>query len=344
MNLHSHRKDEHVMIAEKLYRQKSTNGLERIRLIPANLPEISLDEISLSTTLAGKKLEAPFFINAITGGSQTTDALNESLARVANKTGVAMAVGSQSVAVKNAAYAKGFERLRRLNPNGIMLANLGANHPFENAERACSMIDADIIEIHLNAAQELVMPEGDDEFYWLENLKCLNEKLQVPLLVKEVGTGMTPQTLKLLAENGFSYVDLAGAGGTNFAAIENERRKNKETLAFMQELGLTTAESLLGAQKHRNELGRLKLTASGGIRDAQDIVKCLVLGAENVGISGMFLHVLLKDGEDGLAAKIEDLKTGIKALMALLGCRKISELKDVQRILDLELKNTMDQL
>ena len=103
MNLHSHRKDEHVMIAEKLYRQKSTNGLERIRLIPANLPEISLDEISLSTTLAGKKLEAPFFINAITGGSQTTDALNESLARVANKTGVAMAVGSQSVAVKNAA-------------------------------------------------------------------------------------------------------------------------------------------------------------------------------------------------------------------------------------------------
>ena len=220
------------MIAEKLYRQKSTNGLERIRLIPANLPEISLDEISLSTTLAGKKLEAPFFINAITGGSQTTDALNESLARVANKTGVAMSVGSQSVAVKNAAYAKGFERLRRLNPNGIMLANLGANHPFENAERACSMIDADIIEIHLNAAQELVMPEGDAEFHWLENLKRLNEKLQVPLLVKEVGTGMTPQTLKLLAENGFSYVDLAGAGGTNFAAIENERRKNKETLAF----------------------------------------------------------------------------------------------------------------
>ena len=340
MNLHSHRKDEHVMIAEKLYRQKSTNGLERIRLIPANLPEISLDEISLSTTLAGKKLEAPFFINAITGGSQTTDALNESLARVANKTGVAMAVGSQSVAVKNAA----FEKLRRLNPNGIMLANLGANHPFENAERACSMIDADIIEIHLNAAQELVMPEGDAEFYWLENLKRLNEKLQVPLLVKEVGTGMTPQTLKLLAKNGFSYVDLAGAGGTNFAAIENERRKNKETLTFMQELGLTTAETLLGAQKYHNELGRLKLTASGGIRDAQDIVKCLALGAENVGISGMFLHVLLKDGEDGLAAKIEDLKTGIRALMALLGCRKISELKDVKKILDLELKNTIDQL
>ena len=112
----------------------------------------------------------------------------------------------------------------------------------------------------------------------------------------------------------------------------------------MQELGLTTAESLLGAQKHRNELGRLKLTASGGIRDAQDIVKCLALGAENVGISGMFLHVLLKDGEDGLAAKIEDLKTGIRTLMALLGCRKISELKDVKKILDLELKNTIDQL
>ena len=100
----------------------------------------------------------------------------------------------------------------------------------------------------------------------------------------------------------------------------------------------------MGSQKNRNELGRLKLTASGGIRYAQDIVKCLVLGAENVGISGMFLHVLLKDGEDGLAAKIEDLKTSIRALMALLGCRKISELKDVQRILDLELKNTMDQL
>ncbi|WP_334116027.1 type 2 isopentenyl-diphosphate Delta-isomerase [Ligilactobacillus sp.] len=344
MNLHSHRKDEHVMIAEKLYRKKSSNGLEGVRLIPANLPEISLDEVSLSTTLAGKKIEAPFFINAITGGSETTDRLNEKLAMAAAATGLAMAVGSQSIALKDPAFARGFERLRSINQDGIMLANLGAGHPLKNAEQAVRMISADALELHLNAAQELVMPEGDSSFYWLDNLVELKKCLNVPVLIKEVGSGMTPQTLKILAENNFSYVDLAGSGGTNFAAIENERRKGKETLSFMQELGLTTAETLLGARKHERELHGLALTASGGIRNAEDIVKCLVLGAENVGISGMFLHVLIKDGTDGLIERIEELKLGVRTLMALLGCRTVSELKKTQVILSGELKNTVEQL
>ncbi len=344
MNLHSHRKDDHVMIAEKLYREQSENGLSSVRLIPENLPELALEEVSLKTTLAGLETGIPFFINAITGGSEATDRLNEGLARAAARTGLAMAVGSQSVAVRNPAFAEGFGKLREINPDGIMLANLGAGHPLENAELAVSMISADALELHLNAAQELVMPEGDSSFYWLDNLVHVKDSLNVPVLVKEVGAGMSVKTLKDLADRGFSYVDIAGSGGTDFAAIENERRSDRTALSFMQDIGLTTAESLLGARRHAAELSGLSLTASGGIRDAADIVKCLVLGAENVGISGLFLHILIQEGTDGLVARIEDMKLGVRTLMALLGCRTVSELHNVRYILNSELKNTIEQL
>ena len=340
MDIHAHRKDEHVFIAEKQYRPIADNGLDQVRLLPATLPELGLDEITLTTTLAGKQVAYPFFINAMTGGSPQTDKINEKLAYVANKTGLAMATGSQSVGLKAPKYAQGFTTLRALLPENMVIGNLGADHPLENCQKAVAMLSADALELHLNAAQELVMPEGDRSFYWLENLKHATQNLAVPVIVKEVGGGISPLALAKLKQCHVKYVDLSGKGGTNFIAIENERRKRKE-YHFLTDLGLTTAEVLLAAQPYKADFS---FTASGGIRNALDIAKCIALGADNVGISGLFLHTLLKEDTTGLIALIEDLKQQLAQIMLLVSCKNITELQQAPYVLSAELLAFRSQL
>ncbi|KRL83921.1 isopentenyl pyrophosphate isomerase [Ligilactobacillus apodemi DSM 16634 = JCM 16172] len=339
MDAHAHRKDEHVFIAEKFYQENSTNGLEKIKLVPATIPELSLDEIDLSSQLAGKNIAVPFFINAMTGGSPQTDKINQKLATVAAKTGLALATGSQSVALKSETYATGFRKLRSFAPKNLLIGNLGADHPLENCQKAIEMFAADALEIHLNVAQELVMPEGDRSFYWLDNLKNLNQNLRTPLIIKEVGGGISPLILPKLAEIGIKYVDLSGKGGTNFIAIENERRKAKE-YDFLTYFGLTTAETLILARPFSNDFS---FTASGGIKTALEIIKCLVLGADNVGISGHFLHLLLHEGEEALIAHIEALKEQLAAIMLLLGCKNVTELKQAPYLLTPDLLSYAQQ-
>lgn len=339
MNIQQKRKDEHFFIAEKLY-SPSSNQLEEIQLIFDNLPELSLNDIDISTSFVGKKIPAPFFINAMTGGSDQTNKINIKLANVATKTNIPMATGSQSIAIKNAEFADGFEKIRTTHPDLFLLGNLGASHPFENFQKAKSMIQANAMELHLNVAQELTMPEGDVDFNWSRNIEDIIKKADFPILVKGVGQGLTPNTIKKLENLGVQYIDLSGKGGTNFVAIENQRRLKKD-FSYLENIGLTTAQSLLAAKKYSS---KIELTASGGITTALDIVKCLILGAKNVGISGLFLHILIKDGEDGLVSFIEDLKDQIRRIMLMLGCRNIEELSKVNYILSPSLKNFNDQI
>lgn len=340
MDKQAHRKDEHVFIAEKFYRPQAQTKLDQVKLLATNLPELALADVDLTATFLDQKIAVPFFINAMTGGSEQTGKINARLAKVAAKTQIPMAVGSQSIALKLPSLSSTFEVVRQNNPAGFILANLGAHHNLTNAKRAVKMINANALELHVNLAQELVMPEGDQSFYWLANLKEINSHLDVPLLVKEVGAGMTPRSLMLLKEAGIKYVDLGGAGGTDFVAIENERRENKE-LGYFNELSLTTAESLLAAQDFQADFS---FTATGGIRTALDIVKCLVLGADNVGLAGHFLHVLLRQGDDALVTEITNLKDQLKRLMVMLGCRTISDLKTVPYLLSPELINFKEQV
>lgn len=341
MDKHAHRKDEHVFIAEKQYQINATNGLEQVRLLPQTLPEIALNEIDISTTFLGQKVEAPFFINAMTGGSPETDKLNFKLAKVAKETGLPLAVGSQSIALRFPEAEAGFKKMRQLaGPKTLLLSNLGAEHSFENCLRALEMLEADALELHVNVAQELTMPEGDRSFYALDNIKEVQAKLSQPLLVKEVGGGISPLALPKLKAAGVKYLDLSGKGGTNFITIENERRKEKDHM-FLAGFGLTTAETLLGAKPYHADFS---LTASGGIRSALDIAKCLALGADNVGISGEFLHILLKEDVGGLIKRIENLKAELKSVMALVGCRSISQLQQAPHLLSPELLSFEAQL
>lgn len=340
MNIQAHRKDEHVIIAEKQYQEIAANDLDQVQLLFDSLPELALSEIDISTSLAGQPISAPFFINAMTGGSPETGKLNARLAKIAAANDLALATGSQSVALNDQQAAASFQVVRENHPTGFILANLGAAHGLTSAQAAVNMTQAQALEIHLNPAQELVMPEGDRSFYWATNLKELVNSCPVPLLVKEVGMGLSPKTLQKLQEVGVKYVDLAGFGGTNFITIENQRRHRKE-YSFFANSGLSTAKSLLGAQSYRNVFS---LTASGGIRNALDIVKCLVLGADNVGISGLFLHTLIKQGDAGLDQLIKDLKVEVAKIMLLLGCRSVEQLHQEKVVLSEKLLAFQQQI
>lgn len=340
MDIQTHRKDEHVFIAEKLYQSESRNRLNEVRLLFKNIPEISKNEISLTTTIMGYQVDSPFFINAITGGSPQTDKLNFQLAQVANQCHIPFATGSVSVALKDPANADGFKQLRQLTSDTLLFTNLGAGNDLTTAKQALELTQADGLQVHLNVAQELVMPEGDRIFYWKDQLQNINDHLEKPLMIKGVGQGLTPQTVKMLAEMGIQNVDLAGKGGTNFVAIENERRHNAD-YSFLSEIGLSLAECLLGVQALQR---KISITASGGIRNALEIVKSLVLGADSVGISGMFLHILIKNGPEGLVEQISTLQSQIKDLMVMLGCRTIPELHQIQYLLSPALISDQEQL
>ncbi|QTU83134.1 type 2 isopentenyl-diphosphate Delta-isomerase [Carnobacteriaceae bacterium zg-C25] len=322
--LHSTRKDDHVTHALSQYNTHSTSDLEQTRFVHHALSDISVDDISLSTELDTLQLSLPFFINAMTGGSEQTHHINEQLAIVANETGMAMATGSISVALNHPETAQSFKVVRQHNPNGIIFANLGAHHNLENAKRAVDLLQADALQLHLNTPQEIVMPEGDRTFSgWLQNIENITSHLNVPVIVKEVGFGMSQQTVQQLENVGVRIIDVAGRGGTNFVSIEDARRQDY-SLSMLTNWGQTTLESLLEATNVRQNA---HLIASGGIKNVMDIAKCLSLGANAVGLSGHFLHMVTHYGVDETIKHVHDMQEQLKAVMTILGRSNIAALQ-----------------
>jgi isopentenyl-diphosphate delta-isomerase len=339
---HQHRKDEHLSLARKYWRdgRPGGNGLENMRLIPKNLPELSLDEVDISAEVFGHRFEKPFYIEAMTGGTPHGDKINAQLAEIAKNQHIAMAVGSQTIALKYPELAGGFARLREFNPDGFMFANIGASHGFEMAERAVDMIEANALEIHVNVIQELAMPdgEGDREFYWLDNIDEIASKLDVPVVVKEVGFGMSQQTFKLLEETAVAGINVGGRGGTNFAWIE-KHRANPFSL-FLDEQGLTLAESLIEARLARSSK---LLIATGGIQYADQIVKAQILGAGLVSSAGNILANLLENGADYVELMLDGWASDLTRFYTLLGARNFSELAKAELIYSRQLLDFIGQ-
>ncbi|MGE5704391.1 MAG: type 2 isopentenyl-diphosphate Delta-isomerase, partial [Clostridia bacterium] len=280
----SSRKWEHIKHALATG-QSGKQGFDDIMFIPNSLPNICYVNIDLQTNLAGFALSSPILINAMTGGSEQTAEINRKLAVIAREKGLAMAVGSQMAALREPRHAYSYQVVRETNPDGIIFANLGAECTLEQARQAVAMIDANALQIHLNVMQELLMPEGDRDFCgYLDNIERIASKLDVPVIVKEVGFGMSRTTIGELVGAGADAIDVGGAGGTNFAKIEN--RRSPHPLHMFDEWGLSTAQSLLEASEI--ERGAAEVIASGGIRNGLDVVKSLALGATAVGMAGTF--------------------------------------------------------
>jgi isopentenyl-diphosphate delta-isomerase len=290
------RKADHIKInLEQDVRSALTTGLERYHFVHEALPELDLDAVDLTCTLFGKKLSAPILISSMTGGTEEGGEINRRLAEAAQEIGVAMGVGSQRAALEDPQQIPTFAITRKVAPDILLFANLGAvqlnyGYTIDHCRRAVDMIQADALILHLNPLQEAVQAGGNTDFSGLaKKIETICKKLEVPVIAKEVGWGISERTAKLLADCGVAAIDVAGAGGTSWSQVEMHRAPDEFTrqlAATFVGWGIPTADSILNVKKAAPEM---MIFASGGLKDGLDIAKCIALGATLGGMAGQFL-------------------------------------------------------
>jgi isopentenyl-diphosphate Delta-isomerase len=327
------RKIEHIKInLEQDVRSDLTSGLENYLFTHEALPELDLDSIDSSVILFGKKLAAPILISSMTGGSEMAGLINQHLAEAAQECKVAMGVGSQRAALEDTKYIPTFSIARKSAPDILLFANLGAvqlnyGYGIDDCRRAVDMIQADALYLHLNPLQEAVQPGGDTNFYNLASkIELICKKLEVPVLVKEVGWGISERTAKILAECGVVAIDVAGAGGTSWSQVEMHRATDefsRQLAATFVGWGISTADSILNVKKAAPEMS---IFASGGLKDGMDIVKCIALGATLGGLAGRILKEAVISERKSIDL-IMLLKKQIQITMFGIGAGTLNELK-----------------
>lgn len=326
------RKVEHIEIIN------TDHGVDRrkfyfdeIRLRHRALPELDLDAVDTSVVFMGKRLSFPLLISSMTGGDHAmVRRINRNLAEAAERCGVAMGVGSQRVMFTHPKARASFE-LRAHAPTALLFANLGAvqlNKGFtvDHCRRAVEALEADGLYLHLNPLQEAVQPEGDTQFAGLaDKIGAIAAALPQPVIVKEVGAGVSREDADLLVPRGIRYIDVAGSGGTSWSRIEHHRQGESVPNALgilYQDWGLPTPRALWELRDLRP---RVTLIASGGLRSGLDMAKALVLGASLCGLAAPFLKPAMKS-VDAVVDAIERLRAEFRVAMFLLGVARASDL------------------
>lgn len=325
------RKAEHIRICLERGVESGATGFERFRFIHNALPEIDFRKIDTSTEFLGKKLLAPIIISSMTGGTSEGERINKNLAGAAQKIGVAMAVGSQRIAIINPRTAATF-RVRDIAPDILLFANMGAvqlNYGFgvDECQRAVEMIRADALVLHLNPLQEAIQPEGDTNFEnLLPKIEKIVKRLSVPVVVKEVSCGMSRDVAGRLCSVGVKVIDTAGWGGTNWAKIEGFRRAKVEGQSRLGDLfdewGIPTSESIVQCR----EVKGIKVIGSGRIRNGIEIAKAIALGADLVGVALPFLRPAMESTE-AVEENLRGLIGELKIAMFCTGSQDIRQLK-----------------
>lgn len=332
------RKLDHIEHALK----SSTNvksAFDDIQFVHQSFPDGSLNEISLKTEFEDLKLDAPVFINAMTGGGgKATEGINASLAEIAGNLGIPIAAGSQMSALKDPQQRRTYEVIRKKNPKGIVFANVGSEASAAQAEHCVEMLEADALQIHMNTVQELVMPEGDRNFSGaIDRVQEIKSKLSIPVIVKEVGFGISRETAEKLLEKNISAVDVGGRGGTNFSIIENARR-DKE-LSFFNSWGISTPASIAEVKT----AGIPFTAASGGIKTSEDMAKSIALGADICGMAGQVLKWLQTLGQDQTHDNLQRLLHEIKIIMTALGASNLQQLQRVPLVIKGETREWLNE-
>lgn len=295
-------------------------------MIHHSLPDYDLSEIDLHTHFAGRDFEFPFYINAMTGGSEKGRAVNQKLAQIAQATGLVMVTGSYSAALKNP-HDDSYPSKEEF-PELLLATNIGIDKPYELGLQTIHEMQPIFLQVHVNLMQELLMPEGEREFrQWKENLADYATKMPAPVILKEVGFGMDLKTIEMAHKLGIKTVDISGRGGTSFAYIENQRGHNR---SYLDEWGQSTVQTLLNAQPM---IDKIEILASGGVRHPLDIVKCLVLGAKAVGLSRAILELVEKYSVEEVITIINGWKDDLRLIMCALNCKTIAELRQVDYLL-----------
>jgi isopentenyl-diphosphate delta-isomerase len=327
------RKADHIKInLEQDVRSALTSGLENYHFIHEALPELDLNRIDTSLNLFSKKLNSPILISSMTGGTAEAETINLRLAEAAQACGIAMGVGSQRAAIEHPEQAKTFQ-VRRVAPDILLFANLGAvqfnyGYGIDQCKKAVDMIQADALYLHLNPLQEAVQDAGDTNFEGLaKKIEEVCKKLEVPVIAKEVGWGISERTAKLLSDCGVQAIDVAGAGGTSWSQVEMHRAPDEFTrqlAATFVGWGIPTAESILNVKK---AVPNMTIFASGGIKDGLDIAKCIALGATIGGMAGNFLKAAAISTEKAVDV-MKLTKRQIEVTMFAAGVKTLEGLKN----------------
>ena len=327
------RKLDHINIAMKLTDPFNGGWFGDISMIHNCLPEVNFTDVNTSASLCGLNLEFPLIINAMTGGIKEAEDINRSLSMIAASKGLAIAVGSQTAGLQNRNVRESYKIVRRINPDGIVIANVSAGVPLEWMMNAVEMLEADAIQIHLNPAQELFMPEGDRNFHgYLEKITQLASISSIPVIVKETGCGIAGTDALRIAKSGVKGIDIGGRGGTSFIDIEHYRAEGSSQNNF-SEWGIPTVASLVECVQKTDAYPDINIIASGGIRTGIDIAKCVALGACSCGIAAPFLRTLINDGFAVLDANINKIIKEFKIAMTLAGANSIAELGKVSLVI-----------
>ena len=324
----SQRKADHINLALQAEHQAATSaGFDRMQFEHNSLPELLFSEVDCSTVFLNEYCSAPLIIGAMTGGCEHGETINRHLAEAAEKTQIPMALGSQRGALQNGLV----QDLRRWAPKAILLGNIGGTqlqqHGVEFAQRAVDSVQANAMVIHLNPLQELVQPEGDRD--WRGVLDAIEEccaTLSVPVIIKEVGSGIGPSSAQRLIDVGVSWIEIAGRGGTSWASIESariEQTREQQIVAPFLDWGMDTAQLIPRVRSQSSQLG---LIASGGLRNGLDIARSLRLGANMSAMAQPFLQPALESTE-AVIEKIEIFREQLRWAMFLTGSKSLKKLQ-----------------
>lgn len=340
MNQTESRKDEHVRIAIEEDVSASHNFWDDVILTHNALPEINKDEIDLSIDLFKNKLNAPIIISGMTGGYIKAKKINENLAIAAEKFQIGMGVGSQRAALEKPELKETYGIIKDYDIP-LRFANIGASQiviwghkkTIDNAQKMIEMINANVFIVCLNFLQEAVMSEGESNAKGcLEGIKKLAEELDTPVVIKESGAGISYEIAKKLSNTNISGIDVGGAGGTSFSAIEHYRSKLRfDTLherggKTFWNWGIPTPISILEVGDATN--WELSIISTGGIRNGLDAAKSLALGANCAGIAHTFLEPATKS-KNSILFEVETLIKELRTTMFLVGADKVSKMKDI---------------
>ena len=326
------RKLNHITIAKRdNILSKLSNGFEDYRFEYNAFPEINFDDIDTSTSFLGKTLSMPLMISAITGGINESIQINNTLAQFAQNYSIAMGIGSERILLENDALLnKGFN-IRKLAPDILLFANLGAvqlnyRYTVEHCKKAVDLIEADAITLHINPLQEVFQNSGNTNFdNLLSKIEILCKNMNVPVIVKEVGFGISKNITQKLVDIGVSCVDVAGRGGTDWIKMESissENRIIQNVAKDFDEMGIRTADALYDIRNID-----IHKIASGGIRNGVEIAKAIALGADITGIARGFLLNL-----DNLDEYYLTLLKSLQICMFSIGAKSIKELKFTTKI------------
>jgi len=332
------RKNDHLEIClkEDVQAKRITTGFEELHLVHKALPEINLKEINLSTRVFNHRFSAPIIVESMTGGTPKTTKINAAIARAVEELGLGMGVGSQRAALEKPEVEGTFNVVRKEAPEAFIIANLGApqltkGYGVKEAKKAVEMLEADALAIHLNPLQEAIQPEGQTSYAGvLRAIEKIVKGLDVPVIVKETGCGIAASEAKQLEAIGVSAINVAGAGGTSWAAVEYYRAKTRcdEVRQRLGETfwnwGIPTVASLIEA----TQTVRIPVIASGGVRSGVEVAKALALGASLAGMACPILDPAVhgaKEVERKLQLMVEELRN----TMFLVGADSVQGLKKV---------------